>query len=102
MDASRTPPTSIPEYIAGFPPFSGDPQLEKALARHAGPKGNLGFPLDRPVPDDPIERLVAARAQQLAAKTSARRRKPGRRARPGASRETSGFASRPRRGGVNP
>ena len=37
-------------HIGLFPPVSGDPRLEKALAPYAGPKGNLKFPLDRTIP----------------------------------------------------
>src|SRR5690349_7389740 len=39
-----------------YPPISGDKALEKAVAPYAGPKGNLRFPLDEPMPFDLIER----------------------------------------------
>lgn len=45
------------EHIGLYPPVSGDKALEKAIARHAGPKGDLRFPLDDPVPYDLIERI---------------------------------------------
>ena len=51
-------------HIGVFPPFSGDLRLERALAPYAGPKGNLRFPLDRPVPYGLIGRLAKARARQ--------------------------------------
>ena len=38
--------------------------LEKAIARYAGPKGNLQFPLDEPIPYDLIERIVRLRVKQ--------------------------------------
>jgi hypothetical protein len=39
----------------------------KAVARYAGEKGNLRFPLEEPMPLDLIERLTAVRAAQDAA-----------------------------------
>jgi hypothetical protein len=41
-----------------------DRTLEKAVARYAGPKGNLQFPLDAPIPLDLIERIVNLRVKQ--------------------------------------
>src|SRR6476646_10103104 len=38
------------KHIGMYPPISGNKTLEKALARYAGPKGNLQFPLDEPMP----------------------------------------------------
>ena len=32
------------KHIGLYPPISGDKTLEKAVARYAGPKGNLQFP----------------------------------------------------------
>jgi uncharacterized protein YdhG (YjbR/CyaY superfamily) len=40
------------KHIGMYPPISGDKALEKAIARYAGPKGNLQFPLDEPMPLD--------------------------------------------------
>ena len=37
------------KHIGLYPPISGDKTLEKAVARYAGPKGNLQFPLDEPI-----------------------------------------------------
>lgn len=52
-------------HIGVFPPVSGDAGLEKALARYAGPKGNLKFPLDEPMPYGLIKRIVAFRLRQM-------------------------------------
>ena len=38
--------------------------LEKAVARYAGEKGNLRFPLDEPIPYALIARIVKLRARQ--------------------------------------
>ena len=59
------------EHIGIFPPVRGDAKLEKALARYAGPKGNLKLPLDEPIPYDLIGRIVALRLKQHAAKAAA-------------------------------
>jgi uncharacterized protein YdhG (YjbR/CyaY superfamily) len=61
------------KHIGMYPPISGDKALEKAIARYAGPKGNLQFPLDEPMPFDLIERIVKLRVKQDAAKAPAKR-----------------------------
>ena len=63
------------KHIGLYPPISGDKALEKAVARYAGPKGNLQFPLDEPIPYDLIERIVTLRVQQDSAKAAAKRKK---------------------------
>lgn len=60
-------------HIGVFPPFSGDPKLEQALAPYSGPKGNLKFPLSRPIPYHLIKRLVTVKVKQHLAKASAKR-----------------------------
>jgi uncharacterized protein YdhG (YjbR/CyaY superfamily) len=60
-------------HIGMFPPVKGDALLDKALARYKGPKGNLRFPLDEPMPWALIKRIVKLRVQQDSA--AARRRK---------------------------
>lgn len=52
------------QHIGLYPPISGDKALEKAVARYAGPKGNLQFPLDEPMPLKLIERIVKLRVKQ--------------------------------------
>ncbi len=59
-------------HIGLYPPVSGDSRLEKALSRYAGPKGNLKFPLARPIPYDLIRRIVTLRVTQNLAKAAAR------------------------------
>lgn len=63
------------EHIGLYPPISGDKAIEKAIARYAGPKGNLRFPLDEPMPLKLIERIVKLRVKQDTAKAAARREK---------------------------
>jgi uncharacterized protein YdhG (YjbR/CyaY superfamily) len=61
------------KHIGMYPPISGNKNLEKAIARYAGPKGNLQFPLDEPIPYDLIERIVKLRVKQDTAKAAASR-----------------------------
>jgi uncharacterized protein YdhG (YjbR/CyaY superfamily) len=64
-------------HIGMFPPVRGDARLIAALERYRGPKGNLRFPLDEPMPLALIARIVKLRAkqdQEKAAVTAARRR----------------------------
>ena len=63
------------KHIGLYPPISGDKAVEKAFARYAGPKGNLQFPLDEPIPYDLIERIVKLRVRQDVEKAAARRKK---------------------------
>jgi uncharacterized protein YdhG (YjbR/CyaY superfamily) len=62
-------------HIGFFPPIKGDAKLEKAAARYAGPKGNLRFPLDEPIPYGLIRRLTQLRARQDRAAAGAKRRR---------------------------
>jgi uncharacterized protein YdhG (YjbR/CyaY superfamily) len=63
------------KHIGVYPPISGDARLEKALSPYAGPKGNLKFPLDQPIPYALIKRVVLLRAKQDRARAAASRRK---------------------------
>jgi uncharacterized protein YdhG (YjbR/CyaY superfamily) len=63
------------KHIGMYPPISGNKTLEKAIARYAGPKGNLQFPLDEPIPYDLIEKLVKLRVNQDSEKAAAKRQK---------------------------
>jgi uncharacterized protein YdhG (YjbR/CyaY superfamily) len=62
------------KHIGMYPPISGNKAIEKAVARYAGPKGNLQFPLDEQMPFDLIERIVKLRVKQDAAKAAAKRK----------------------------
>jgi uncharacterized protein YdhG (YjbR/CyaY superfamily) len=63
------------KHIGLYPPVSGDKHIEKAISRYAGPKGNLQFPMDEPIPFDLIERIVKLRVKQDLAKAAAKRKK---------------------------
>lgn len=63
------------EHIGLYPPVSGNAAIEKAVARYAGPKGNLQFPLDNPIPYDLIKRIVKLRVKLNLEKVEAKRAK---------------------------
>lgn len=63
------------KHIGLYPPITGDKALERAVARYAGPKGNLQFPLDEPMPLKLIERIVILRVQQNLTKAANRKKK---------------------------
>jgi len=69
-------------YFAGFknhiglyPPVRGNAALQEAAAKYAGPKGNLKFPFDAPLPLALIDRIVRHTVRQDAAKALARKKK---------------------------
>jgi uncharacterized protein YdhG (YjbR/CyaY superfamily) len=62
------------KHIGFYPPISGDAGLKKAVWPYAGPKGNLRFPLDQPIPYDLIKRITKLRLKQSLAKATAKGR----------------------------
>lgn len=63
------------KHIGFFPPVEGDARLQKAASPYAGEKGNLRFPLDRPIPFDLIERITKLRVEQNTAKAASKAKK---------------------------
>jgi uncharacterized protein YdhG (YjbR/CyaY superfamily) len=61
------------KHIGMFPPVCGDEKVNAALARFRGPKGNLRFPLDEPMPLALIARIAKLRARQDREKAGAAR-----------------------------
>jgi uncharacterized protein YdhG (YjbR/CyaY superfamily) len=62
-------------HIGLFPPVRGNAKLEAAVAKYAGPKGNLQFPLDQPIPYTLIARIVRLRVKQNLEKAKSKRKK---------------------------
>lgn len=62
------------KHIGVYPPVR-DPKLQKELARYAGPKGNLQFPLAEGIPYALIGRIAKVRAQENAARAAAKPKK---------------------------
>lgn len=61
------------KHIGLYPPITGDAALERAVAKYAGPKGNLQFPLDEPIPFNLIKRIVKLRIRQDREKAETKR-----------------------------
>jgi uncharacterized protein YdhG (YjbR/CyaY superfamily) len=59
------------KHIGFYPPVVGSTSLLKQAAPYKGPKGNLKFPLDEPMPYELIRRLVRARLRAVGGKTAA-------------------------------
>jgi uncharacterized protein YdhG (YjbR/CyaY superfamily) len=59
-------------HIGLFPPIRGDAKLQAAMSKYAGPKGNLKFPLDQPLPYALVAKIVKFRVQQNLAKSRKR------------------------------
>jgi uncharacterized protein YdhG (YjbR/CyaY superfamily) len=62
-------------HIGLYPPVRGNAKLEAAVAKYAGPKGNLQFPLDQPIPYTLIARIVRLRVKQNLEKSRKKRKK---------------------------
>ena len=50
-------------HIGFYPPVRGSAALKQAVSRYSGPKGNLQFPLDEPIPYALIARIVKSHAK---------------------------------------
>lgn len=62
------------EHVGFFPPCR-DAQIKRAAAEYAGPKGNLQFRYDEPIPYDLIAAIVKARVRENQERLDAKRRK---------------------------
>jgi uncharacterized protein YdhG (YjbR/CyaY superfamily) len=51
-------------HLGIYPPVRGDADLEAELAPYRGPKGNLQFPHNRPIPLPLLRRVVLAQAAE--------------------------------------
>ncbi len=51
-------------HIGFYPPVRGDAKLMKEITIYAGEKGNLRFPLDKPIPYALISKIVRARVKE--------------------------------------
>jgi uncharacterized protein YdhG (YjbR/CyaY superfamily) len=60
-------------HVGLFPPVRGNAALQKAAAKYAGPKGNLRFPYDAPLPLGLISRIVKLKLRQDAARIAGKK-----------------------------
>ena len=61
------------QHLGLFPPVR-DAKMKSACAKFAGPKGNLRFPYDEPIPYALITRNVKLRVKENRARVAARKR----------------------------
>jgi uncharacterized protein YdhG (YjbR/CyaY superfamily) len=52
------------KHIGLFPPIKGAKELKMEASRFDGPKGNLRFPLEEPIPYSLIGKIVKLRARE--------------------------------------
>jgi uncharacterized protein YdhG (YjbR/CyaY superfamily) len=57
---------ALKKHIGLYPPVR-DESLKPLVAKYAGPKGNLQFPLSEPIPLALIGKIVKARVKELRA-----------------------------------
>jgi uncharacterized protein YdhG (YjbR/CyaY superfamily) len=50
-------------HIGLFPP--APPEFRKEVSAYEGPKGNLKFPIDKPIPLDLVKRIVKYREKEI-------------------------------------
>ncbi len=60
-------------HIGLYPPLRGDAKLTARLAKYAGSKGNLKFPIGEPMPYALISRIVKLKVKQNLAKVSGKK-----------------------------
>jgi uncharacterized protein YdhG (YjbR/CyaY superfamily) len=62
-------------HIGLYPPVRGNATLQKAVAKYAGPKGNLQFPYDEPLPLALITRIVRHKVKEDGSDARAHKKK---------------------------
>ena len=62
------------KHIGLYPPVRGDDSLMQAVKPYAGPKGNLQFPLKKPIPYALIRRIVKVRVLTTSETAKSKRR----------------------------
>jgi len=62
------------KHIGLFPPVR-TAALQRQLAKYAGPKGNLQFPLDAPIPYTLITKVVKTRLRENRERTALKTKK---------------------------
>ena len=62
-------------HIGLYPPVKGDEKLDAEIMRYRGPKGNLRFPLDEPIPYTLISNIVKFRVKEQVARAESKRGK---------------------------
>ncbi len=63
------------DHVGLYPPVRGEASLVAEAAPYAGPKGNLKFPLDAPMPYPLIRKVLRGHAESVRAASAARARR---------------------------
>ncbi|MHA7583345.1 iron chaperone [Paenibacillus vandeheii] len=63
------------KHIGFYPGASGIEAFKEELSRYKGAKGSVQFPLDQPLPEELIRRIVEFRVQENAKKALEKKRK---------------------------
>ncbi len=61
-------------HIGLYPPVASDAPFKDEVAIYEGPKGNLQFPLDQPMPLALIRKIVQLRVQENLARATAKKK----------------------------
>lgn len=64
LDGSLVYFAAFKKHIGFYPPVRGDAKMMKEVSIYAGEKGNLRFPLDKPIPYSLIRKIVKARVKE--------------------------------------
>jgi uncharacterized protein YdhG (YjbR/CyaY superfamily) len=75
LDGNLVHFAAFKKHIGLFPPVKSDAEFRRAVAAYEGPKGNLRFPLDEPIPYELISRMVKIRVKETLAKAESKRTK---------------------------
>lgn len=75
LDGSLVYFAAFKNHIGFYPPAKGDAKLMKEISTYAGEKGNLRFPLDKPIPYALISKVVKARVKENRERVSMKRSK---------------------------
>lgn len=73
-DLRRTIRAGAQGHVRLYPPVRGNAALQKTVAKYAGPKGNLRFPYDEPLPLALIARIVRRRQDRTPAMRARKKR----------------------------
>ena len=62
------------KHIGLYPPLSANAEFKDEVAIYEGPKGNLQFPLDQPMPLELIRKIVEFRVKENLERAAAKRK----------------------------
>jgi uncharacterized protein YdhG (YjbR/CyaY superfamily) len=75
LDGNLVHFAAFKKHIGFFPPVKGDENFNKEISVYAGPKGNLSFPLDSPIPYALAAKIVKLRIKENLRRAAANEKK---------------------------